>query len=75
MDRATPSVPHVNGYTEPGVSLRMGPVKSVGVEGAAMNGKRKVRPSERNGVDSSSDDEAPLVRHPEQLSCTAELLT
>jgi hypothetical protein len=74
MDRQNPS----NGTHDEGISLRMGPVQEMEVDGPVTNGvtngtngKRKARQSMSNGKtykdDSSSDDDVPLVRH--SLNC------
>ena len=71
MDRNGPSSADAN----PGVSLRMGPVKTIDISAKAnvngmTNGKRKSRTSATNGKSykesSASDDnesDKPLVRH------------
>ena len=66
MDNRTP-----NGHTEPGVSIRNGPVEEMDVDTPKVNGnangKRKSRASLTNGktykeASSSDDDDKPLVR-------------
>lgn len=73
MDKENPS----NGTLHPGVSVRMGPVEDMDVNGeqkdaahvnGAVNGKRKSRTGATNGKSyreassSDEDDEIPLVR-------------
>lgn len=73
MDKQVPATNGQNGQLEPGLSIRMGPVTEMDVDGSATNGltngKRKSRASINGGktykeASSSDEDDKPLVRHP-----------
>ena len=71
LDRKLDKELPANGHVEPGISIRMGPVEDMDVDGPAtngnLNGKRKVRSSLTNNKSykeqSSDEDDKPLVRH------------
>jgi len=84
MDKETAS----NRDVHPGISVRMGPVEEMDVDGAdghtlhangVANGKRKSRGSLTNGKSykeassSEEDEDKPLVRHPYRLPASKSL--
>lgn len=74
-DRMMGDAAETNGHTEPGVSVRFGPVQDGDVEmadaGADVNGRTLSKRKSRASVDKpvsyaepqSSEDDEPLVRH------------